>query len=81
VGGDVEIPCHARNVAGVSHAYSSAMAIMAGFDAVLGFDELVDQTVKIGNLMHPDLRCTARGGCAATKTAQKMVEEVTANLR
>jgi L-serine dehydratase len=81
VGGDVEIPCHARNVAGVSHAYSSAMAIMAGFDAVLGFDELVDQTVKIGNLMHPDLRCTARGGCAATKTAQKMVEEVTANLQ
>ncbi|MFH1803349.1 MAG: L-serine ammonia-lyase, iron-sulfur-dependent, subunit alpha [Pseudomonadota bacterium] len=75
VGGDVEIPCHARNVAGVSHAFSSAMAVMAGFDAVLGFDELVDQTVKIGALMHPDLRCTARGGCAATKTALKLVEQ------
>lgn len=73
VGGDVEIPCHARNVAGVSHAFSSAMAILAGFDAVLGFDELVDQTVKIGTMMHADLRCTARGGCAATKTAQKLV--------
>ena len=80
VGGDVEIPCHARNVAGVSHAYSSAMAVMAGFDAVLGFDELVDQTVKIGNMMHPDLRCTARGGCAATKTAYRLVEQVTAGL-
>ncbi|MEQ8285507.1 L-serine ammonia-lyase, iron-sulfur-dependent, subunit alpha [Thalassospira sp.] len=77
VGGDVEIPCHARNVAGVSHAFSSAMAILAGFDAVLGYDELVDQTVKIGALMHPDLRCTARGGCAATKTALRMVEAVT----
>ncbi|MDP2697712.1 L-serine ammonia-lyase, iron-sulfur-dependent, subunit alpha [Thalassospira sp.] len=75
VGGDVEIPCHARNVAGVSHAFSSAMAVMAGFDAVLGFDELVDQTVKIGAMMHPDLRCTARGGCAATKTALKLVEQ------
>lgn len=74
VGGDVEIPCHARNVAGVSHAFSSAMAVMAGFDAVLGFDELADQTVKIGSMMHADLRCTARGGCAATKTALKLVE-------
>jgi L-serine dehydratase len=81
VGGDVEIPCHARNVAGVSHAYSSAMAVIAGFDAVLGYDELVDQTVKIGSMMHPDLRCTARGGCAATKTAQKMVEELTAKVQ
>jgi len=77
VGGDVEIPCHARNVAGVSHAFSSAMAVLAGFDAVLGYDELVDQTVKIGAMMHPDLRCTARGGCAATKTALRMVEAVT----
>lgn len=76
VGGDVEIPCHARNVAGVSHAFSSAMAVLAGFDAVLAYDELVDQTVKIGNMMHPDLRCTARGGCAATKTALRMVEAV-----
>lgn len=77
VGGDVEIPCHARNVAGVSHAFSSAMAVLAGFDAVLTYDELVDQTVKIGAMMHPDLRCTARGGCAATKTALRMVEAVT----
>jgi L-serine dehydratase len=77
VGGDVEIPCHARNVAGVSHAFSSAMAVLAGFDAVLAYDELVDQTVKIGAMMHPDLRCTARGGCAATKTALRMVEAVT----
>ncbi len=77
VGGDVEIPCHARNVAGVSHAFSSAMAVLAGFDAVLEYDELVDQTVKIGAMMHPDLRCTARGGCAATKTALRMVEAVT----
>ena len=80
VGGDVEIPCHARNVAGVSHAFSSAMAVLAGFDAVLQYDELVDQTVKIGSMMHPDLRCTARGGCAATKTAHRMVEAVTQGM-
>ncbi|WP_019970298.1 L-serine ammonia-lyase, iron-sulfur-dependent, subunit alpha [Mycobacterium sp. 141] len=64
VGGAVEIPCHARNIAGVSHAYSAAMAILAGFDAVLPFDGLVQATVDVGRRMHPDLRCTGRAGCA-----------------
>ena len=73
VGGEVEIPCHARNIAGVGHALSAATAALSGFDAVIPFDELVDQTVKVGKLMHPDLRCTARGGCAATATAASLV--------
>lgn len=73
VGGEVEIPCHARNVAGIGHVWSSVTAALAGFDAVIPFDELVEQTVKIGKLMHPDLRCTARGGCAATATALNLI--------
>lgn len=73
VGGEVEIPCLARNVAGVSHAYSSALSIMAGFQAVLSFDDLVDTTLEVGKKMHLDFRCTARGGCAATKSAHALV--------
>jgi len=73
VGGEVEIPCLARNVAGVSHAYSSAMSIMAGFQAVLNFDDLVDTTLEVGKKMHIDFRCTARGGCAATQSAKDLV--------
>ena len=69
VGGAVEIPCHARNIAGVSHAYSAAMAILAGFDAVLPFDPLVRATVDVGRRMHPDLRCTGRAGCATAYPA------------
>ncbi|TSB21332.1 L-serine ammonia-lyase, iron-sulfur-dependent, subunit alpha [Streptomyces benahoarensis] len=64
-GGEVEIPCHARNVAGVGHAHSSAIAALAGFDAVLPFDHLMQATVEVGRMMHPDLRCTGRAGCAA----------------
>lgn len=74
VGGEVEIPCHARNIAGVGHAWSASTAALGGFDAVISFDELVEQTVKIGNMMHPDLRCTARGGCAATPSALHLVK-------
>lgn len=72
VGGEVEIPCHARNIAGVSHAWSATMAVLGGFKAVLPFDELVDMTVTIGAKMDSDLRCTARGGCAKTPTAHKL---------
>ena len=63
-GGDVEIPCHARNIAGVSHAHSATTATLAGFDAVLDFDDMVQATIDVGKLMHPDLRCTGRAGCA-----------------
>lgn len=73
VGGEVEIPCHARNIAGVGHAWSASTAALGGFDAVIPFDELVEQTVKVGNMMHPDLRCTARGGCATTPSALRLV--------
>ncbi|AEV36408.1 L-serine dehydratase, iron-sulfur-dependent, alpha subunit [Pseudovibrio sp. FO-BEG1] len=69
VGGEVEIPCHARNIAGISHTQSAAVASLSGFDAVLPFDEMVVSTQKVGKQMHSDLRCTARGGCAATPTA------------
>ncbi|KZK78151.1 L-serine dehydratase, alpha chain [Pseudovibrio sp. W64] len=72
VGGEVEIPCHARNIAGIAHAQSSAVASLSGFDAVLPFDEMVISTQKVGKQMHSDLRCTARGGCAATPTACAM---------
>lgn len=72
VGGEVEIPCHARNIAGIAHAQSSAVASLSGFDAVLPFDEMVVSTQKVGEQMHPDLRCTARGGCAATPIACAM---------
>ncbi|WP_217562296.1 L-serine ammonia-lyase, iron-sulfur-dependent, subunit alpha [Streptomyces sp. GbtcB6] len=71
VGGEVEIPCHARNIAGVSHAYAASIATLAGFDAVLPFDDVVQATVDVGKLMHPDLRCTGRGGCAAFCPAPK----------
>lgn len=69
VGGEVEIPCHARNIAATGHAQSASIAVLSGFKAVMEFDELVDSTVEVGNKMHPDLRCTVRGGCAITPKA------------
>lgn len=71
VAGEVEIPCHARNIAGVAHAHAAAIATLAGFDAVLPFDELVRTTVDVGRLTHADLLCTGRGGCATVHCSPK----------
>jgi L-serine dehydratase len=72
VGGEVEIPCHARNIAGVGHAFTAAAAVLGGFKAVLRFDEVVDAMLAVGRKTCPDFLCTARGGLASTPTARKL---------
>ena len=69
VAGEVEIPCHARNIAGVAHAFAAASAVLGGFSTVLPFDEMAEMAVRVGASLSSDLRCTARGGCAGTPTA------------
>jgi L-serine dehydratase len=68
----VEIPCHAKNIAGTAHAFSSAAAAIGGFDAVIPLDEMAEKMLEVGQTMSTDLRCTSRGGCATTQTALKL---------
>lgn len=72
VGGEVEIPCHSRNIAGIGHAYTAALSVLGGFNSVIPFDEIVDSLVLVGKNMHADLLCTANGGLAVTPTACKL---------
>jgi L-serine dehydratase len=69
IGGEVEVPCHARNISGVGHAFVAASSALGGFNSFVPFDEVVDTTLKIGECLPGDLRCTSRGGLAATPTA------------
>ena len=75
VQGEIEIPCHARNVAGVGHAYVAAASVLGGFRAVIPYDEVVDSMMEVGRRMSSDLRCTARGGLAVTPTARALTRE------
>jgi len=72
VGGEVEIPCHSRNIAGVAHAYAAATAAAGGFDPKISFDDAVDTMREIGTKIHPDFLCTAQGGLAICSTALKL---------
>lgn len=71
VGGYVEVPCVKRNAMGAVNAVTSADLSLAGIRSVIPFDEVIDAMGEIGKKMHEDLKETARGGLATTKTGKK----------
>lgn len=76
VGGLVECPCVKRNAIGTANAILSCDLSLAGIKSLIPFDEVVEAMGNVGKLMHPDLKETARGGLAATPTAQKLMQEL-----
>lgn len=69
VGGLVEVPCSKRNATSTANALVCADMALAGINSVIPLDEVVEAMYRIGQMMSPDLKETARGGCAACKTA------------
>ena len=78
VAGLVEVPCVKRNVVGVVNAISCANMALAGITSSIPADEVIDAMAEVGAAMSADLRETARGGLAATPTAQKIAKDLAA---
>ena len=76
VAGLVECPCIKRNAIGAANAVLCSDMAMAGIESIVPFDEVVIAMRNVGRMMHPDLRETARGGIAATPTAQRIAEKI-----
>ena len=76
VAGLVECPCIKRNAIGAANAVLCSDMVMAGIESIIPFDEVVMAMRNVGRLMHPDLRETARGGIAATPTAQRIAAKI-----
>lgn len=74
----VEVPCLGRNVLGASNAVSTANMALAGFDAIIPLDEVIEAMDKIGRSMPCQLRCTGLGGLAITPTSQRLEAELQA---
>jgi L-serine dehydratase len=70
--GGYEQPCLSRVVSAITNAIAFADLALAGSDAVLPFDEVLDAADRVGRALSPDLKCTSKGGCCATPTAQKL---------
>ncbi len=68
----VEAPCLGRNVSGASNAFVSANMALAGYDALIPFDEVLDAHRQISESMPRELRCTALGGLSITPTSKAL---------
>ena len=76
VAGLVECPCIKRNAIGAANAVLCSDMVMAGIKSIIPFDEVVTSMRNVGRMMNPDLRETARGGLAATPTAQRIAAKI-----
>ena len=69
VAGLVEYPCQNRNAAGVVNALAAAEIALSGIRQLIPFDEMLAIMYKVGKTIPGELRETALGGCALSKTA------------
>jgi len=75
IAGLVEYPCAIRNASGVVNALISADMALAGVEALIPFDEVVEAMYKVGKSMPEALRETAEGGLAATDTGRELTKK------
>ncbi|TWT85043.1 L-serine dehydratase, alpha chain [Planctomycetes bacterium CA13] len=80
VGNRVEVPCLGKNVLAATNALSCANMAMSDYDPVITLDEVIETADRVGRSLPRELRCTALGGLAATKTSRE-IEKKLATLK
>jgi len=76
VGGGCEIPCHTRTAVAISGAFTCADLAMGGYANPISLDDAVDASYAAGKALPSELRCTALGGVAATRSALGLVRNL-----
>lgn len=72
VQGIVEIPCHTRNAAAASAAFTNADIVIGGYENPIPLDETIDAVYASGKMIPPELRCTSLGGLSLCPSALAM---------
>ena len=72
VAGLVQVPCALRNASQSVNALLSADLALAGMRSVIPPDEIIDAMYRVGKMLPLELRETALGGVAATKTGKRI---------
>jgi L-serine dehydratase len=72
----VEVPCLGKNVMAASNALACANMALAGYDAVIPLDEVIDTMGKVGKSIPHELRCTALGGLSLTRTSKEIEKKL-----
>ncbi len=76
VAGLVEVPCIKRNASGTANALVATEMALAGISSVIPADEVITAMKAVGDQMATELKETALGGLASTKTARKIAAEL-----
>lgn len=76
IAGLVEVPCQKRNAMGASNALISAEITLAGIRNHIPFDETIEAMYQVGRSLPFELRETALGGLAATKTGCSLCKQI-----
>ena len=74
----VEVPCLGKNVMAASNALSCANMALADFDPVIPLDEVIETAKRVAGQMPRELRCTALGGLATTRTSLQLEQKLAA---
>ncbi|RJP50182.1 MAG: serine dehydratase [Anaerolineaceae bacterium] len=72
----VEVPCLGKNVMAASNALACANMALAGYDAVIPLDEVIETMDRVGKSIPHELRCTALGGLSITRTSKEIEERL-----
>lgn len=76
IAGLVEVPCAKRNIAGAVSALTTADLVMSGVNSKIPFDDCVEAMYRVGKSMPCELRETAMGGLATTKTGKELKKKI-----
>lgn len=76
IAGLVESPCAKRNASGAVNAMISTDLALAGVTSIVPFDEVVEAMYEVGKSLPFELRETALGGIAATKTGKEIMKRI-----
>lgn len=76
VAGLVQIPCAQRNASQTVNALLCIDLAMGGMKLPIPPDEVIEAMYRVGRMLPPQLRETAQGGIAATKSGQEIAKRV-----
>jgi L-serine dehydratase len=68
----VEVPCLGKNVLAASNALACANMALAGFDAVVPLDQVIETMDRVGKSLPVELRCTGLGGLSVTRASKEI---------
>jgi L-serine dehydratase len=66
----VEVPCLGKNIMAATNALNSYIMALAGYNAVIPYNEVIDAMKSVGEALPSTLCCTGLGGLAQTSTGK-----------